>query len=129
LAAAVSWTQETLECLAPQTLIRWHTPQPTDLETSRFECFQNTVDTPRLGRDNGANGNLMNQRLLNAVEALEGVLDASNGETMKELMHKLSGSEGFGEAEIPAAVWTLVSDGLAEIENGRVHLIEATVAP
>jgi hypothetical protein len=93
-----------------------------------FEHFENRVDTVRFGNDNAPNGRLMNQRLLKAVEALEGVLDASNGETMEELMHKLLGSEGFGEAEIPAAVWTLVSEGLAEIENGRVHLTEAAVA-
>ena len=70
----------------------------------------------------------MNQRLLNAVHALENTLGASNGESMDELMHKLLGSDDFGEAEIPAAVWTLVSEGLAEIENGKVHLTEAAVA-
>jgi len=70
----------------------------------------------------------MNQKLLKAVEALEGVLDVSNGETMENLMRRLLGSKDFGEAEIAAAVWMLVSEGLAEIEDGKVHLTEAAVA-
>ena len=70
----------------------------------------------------------MNRRLLNAVQALESELHASNGETMDELMNKLQGSADFGEAEIPAAVWTLVSEGVAKIEDGKVHLTEAAVA-
>ena len=68
----------------------------------------------------------MNRRLLKAVQALECELHASNGETMDELMNKLQGD--FGEAEIPAAVWTLVSEGVAKIEDGKVHLTEAPVA-
>jgi hypothetical protein len=70
----------------------------------------------------------MNSKLLKAVEALEGVLSASNGETMEELMRKLLGSEEYGEAEIRAAIWTLVADGLAEVENGKVLLAPTAVA-
>jgi hypothetical protein len=70
----------------------------------------------------------MNKRLLNAIQALETTLGTSQGESMDELMHKLLISEDFGEAELRAAVWTLVSDGVAEVENGKVHLATIPVA-
>jgi hypothetical protein len=70
----------------------------------------------------------MNPRLLKAEEALEGVLRASEGETMGDLMGKLLGSPDFVEAELRAAIWTLVSSGVAEVEKGRVHLAHAEAA-
>jgi len=47
---------------------------------------------------------------------------------MEELMVKLLGSPEFGEAELRAAIWTLVSAGVAEVEKGKVHLAQAEVA-
>lgn len=70
----------------------------------------------------------MNQRLLKAEDALAEVLRQSQGETMEELMVKLLGSPEFGEAELRAAIWTLVSAGVAEVEKGKVHLAQAEVA-
>jgi hypothetical protein len=49
---------------------------------------------------------------------------------MDDLISKLDGSPDFDEAEIRAAVWTLVSSGLAEIDKDHVHLapVEAVAA-
>jgi hypothetical protein len=67
----------------------------------------------------------MNQRLLVAEEALENFLRCSEGETMEQLTAKLLGSCDFGEAELRAAIWTLVSAGVAEVDRGRVQLAAA----
>lgn len=47
---------------------------------------------------------------------------------MPDLMGKLLGSQEFDEAELRAAVWTLVSSGVAEVEQGKVHLAHAEAA-
>jgi hypothetical protein len=70
----------------------------------------------------------MNERLLKAEDALANVLRRSEGETMGDLMGKLLGSPEFDEAELRAAVWTLVSSGVAEVEKGKVHLAPAEAA-
>lgn len=72
----------------------------------------------------------MNRRLLLAEEALENLLGASGGATMNGLIERLQGSPDFDEAEIRAAVWTLVSSGRAELDKDVVHLppVEAAVA-
>lgn len=67
----------------------------------------------------------MNQRLLNAVNSLQNVLDNQKGESIEQLTATLLGTGDFGEAEIPAALWTLISEGLAEIRDGKVYLSEA----
>lgn len=69
----------------------------------------------------------MDEKLLKAEEALAEMLRHSEGETMKALKDKLLDSPDFGEAELRAAVWTLVSSGVAEVEKGKIHRASAGV--